>query len=143
MTGPVGATFFGWLADTDGTIYSPGVSYFVTGPVTFTAQWQNNSTPPPSGGNLNIIVGFNLGVKITGSNGANVIRRSRSESLTLSATGYDSVTWYVDGGSGINGDTLTISASDHAYDVQIHSVTFTGYKNGTPYSQAIPFTVLD
>jgi hypothetical protein len=92
---------------------------------------------------LNITVGFNLGdITITGSIGANVIHQSGSESLAFSATGYDNVIWYVDGSpTGISGNTLTIDAV--SYDVQIHSVTFTGYKNGTPYSQVIPFTVSD
>jgi endo-1,4-beta-xylanase len=97
--------------------------------------------PVPPGDNLNITVGFNLGVEITGSNGTNVIRKTGYESLTLSATGYTSVVWYVDGGVANTGNTLTINAGTYA--TQIHSVTFTGYRNGTPYSQAIPFTVSD
>jgi fibronectin type 3 domain-containing protein len=106
--------------------------------------YASTSAPSPSDGNLSITVGFNLGaIAITGNNGANTIRRTGSPgSLTLSAEGYTGVVWYVDGSTpGINGNTVSINAGD--YDARIHSVTFTGYKNGTPYAQVIPFTVLD
>jgi fibronectin type 3 domain-containing protein len=101
------------------------------------------ATTLPPAGTLNITVGFNLGaIVITGSDGANIIRKSNSDSLTLNAAGYTNVVWYVDGGApGISGDDLTINASD--YPAQLHSVTFTGYKNGVLFSQAIPFTVLN
>jgi fibronectin type 3 domain-containing protein len=103
-----------------------------------------NATTPPTPGTLNIVVGFNLGVEITGSNGANTIRQTTGapSSLALSAAGYTDVVWYVDGNASapINSDTITINASD--YTTKLHSVTFTGYKNGTPYAQVIPFTVL-
>jgi hypothetical protein len=96
-------------------------------------------------GTLSITVRFNLGaISITGSNGTNTIRKTGTPSnLELSAEGYDDVIWYVDGGTpGINDDALTINASD--YPAQLHSVTFWGrYKNGAPYSQTIPFTVVD
>jgi hypothetical protein len=90
-------------------------------------------------------VGFNLGaITITGSDGTNLIRQATGSpsSLELSAAGYDNVVWYVDGDTSapISGDTLTINAL--AYTTKLHSVTFTGYKNGAPYAQAIPFTVL-
>jgi hypothetical protein len=94
-------------------------------------------------GTLAITVGFNLGaIAITGGDGDNIIRKNGSPpSLTLSAQGYSNVVWYVDGGTtGISNDTLTIHASN--YTVQRHSVTFTGTKDGIPYSQAIPFTVV-
>jgi hypothetical protein len=99
-------------------------------------------------GDLAISVGFNRGIEITGSDGRNVIRKTASatnpSSITLSAAGYTDVAWYVDGGTTpvASGDTpLVINASD--YSVQLHSVTFTGKKDGTPYSQVIPFTVLN
>jgi hypothetical protein len=101
-------------------------------------QW----TPP---GTLNITVGFNLGsITIAGSNGTNIIRKISGSptSLQLSAAGYTDVIWYVDGStSGISSNTLTINAVDYA--AQRHSVTFTGYKSGALFSQAIPFTVTD
>jgi hypothetical protein len=88
-----------------------------------------------------ITVGFNP-IRISGSDGSNVLYKSGSpSSLSLSAEGGTNVGWYVDGGSKISSDTLTISAYD--YDVRVHSVTFVGYRNGAPYSQVIPFTVLD
>jgi fibronectin type 3 domain-containing protein len=100
---------------------------------------------PPTPGILNITVGFNLGaIVITGSNGANTIRQTTGapSSLELSAEGYTGVVWYVDGNTSapVSGNTLTINALE--YTTKLHSVTFTGYKNGTPYAQAIPFTVL-
>jgi endo-1,4-beta-xylanase len=99
---------------------------------------------PP--GTLAIRVGFNRGIEITGSDGVNIIRKSASGSLTLSvesAAGYSDVAWYVDGGAApvATGGTFALNAADYA--AQIHSVTFTGKKSGTPYSKVIPFTVLD
>jgi hypothetical protein len=95
-------------------------------------------------GTLSITIGFNLGaIAITGSDGTNLIRQTGGpSSLELSAEGYTNVVWYVDGDTpGISGGTLTINAAN--YTTKFHSVTFTGYKNGTPYAQTIPFTVLN
>jgi uncharacterized membrane protein len=96
-------------------------------------------------GAVSISVGFNRGdITINGSNGINLIRKTGTpQSLVLSADGYTGVVWYVDGDISVpkTGNTLTISAS--AYTAQIHSVTFTGRKNGVLFSQVIPFTVLD
>jgi hypothetical protein len=93
-------------------------------------------------------VGFNLGtITINGSTAGNVIYKSGSpDSITLSvaaAAGYTDIAWYVDGAPEAKSlsNTLIINASD--YPVQLHSVTFRGYKNGVPFSQAIPFMVLD
>jgi hypothetical protein len=98
-------------------------------------QWM-----PP--GTLNITVGLSLdAITITGSDGTNLIRKNGSPStLTFSAAGYTDVVWYVDGGTpGISGDTLAINALSYA--AQLHSVTFTGKKDGSLFSQVIPFTV--
>jgi hypothetical protein len=92
-------------------------------------------------------VGFNYGeIKIDGSDGSNVISKSGADdmltSLTLSATGYTGVVWYVDGSStGIqdSGSPITINATE--YHVGSHTVTFTGKRDGVPYSQVLPFTV--
>jgi hypothetical protein len=97
-------------------------------------------------GSANITVGFNYGeITITGSDGSNVISQSGAygpTSLSLSATGYTNVIWYVDGSqTGISGSPATINAAD--YTAQKHSIIFTGTANGRRYSsQAIPFTVL-
>jgi hypothetical protein len=95
-------------------------------------------------GTLGINIGFNFGaITITGSDGINTIRRTGSPtSLTLSATGYSSVQWYVDGvlKTGATGSSITLTAA--AYDIRNHSVTFTGSKDGIPYSQLIPFRVV-
>ncbi|GHV92953.1 hypothetical protein AGMMS50268_34560 [Spirochaetia bacterium] len=101
----------------------------------------------PAPGTLAISIGFNYGaITITGSNGSNIISRgadtSKPTSLTLSATGYTGVQWYVDGvlKTGATGDSITLDAA--AYDIRNHSVTFTGFKSGIPYSQLIPFRVV-
>ncbi|MDR0563054.1 MAG: hypothetical protein LBG73_10250, partial [Spirochaetaceae bacterium] len=46
MIAPSGKYFNGWRDDVF-SYYSAGVSYTVTGNVTFTAQWSASSTPPP------------------------------------------------------------------------------------------------
>ena len=90
---------------------------------------------------ISITVSFTLGdIAITGSDGINAIRKTGApSSLAFSAEGYTDVVWYVDGGTpGITSDTLTINVSDYA--ARIHSVTFTGKKNGVNYSsRPIPF----
>jgi hypothetical protein len=99
-------------------------------------------------GNVNITVGFNYGeITITGSDGSNVISKSGaygSTSLSLSATGYTNVIWYVDGSptTDISGSSVTLNAAN--YSAQRHSIIFTGTANGHRYSsQAITFTVLN
>jgi endo-1,4-beta-xylanase len=97
-------------------------------------------------GNMNITVGFNYGeITITGSDGSNVISKSGAygpTSLSLSATGYTSVIWYVDGATaGISGSPVTLNAAN--YSAQRHSIIFTGTANGhRSSSQPIPFAVL-
>jgi hypothetical protein len=96
-------------------------------------------------GSLDITIGFNLdAITIAGSNGTNLIRQTTGtpSSLEFSAEGYANVVWYVDGNTSapVSGDVLTINAAN--YTTKLHSVTFTGYKNGTPYAQIIPFTVV-
>ncbi|GHV79640.1 hypothetical protein AGMMS49944_14310 [Spirochaetia bacterium] len=101
----------------------------------------------PAPGTLAISIGFNFGaITITGSDGNNIISRgedmSKPTNLALSAAGYSSVQWYVDGvlKTGATGNSITLTAA--AYDIRNHSVTFTGFKNGIPYSQLIPFVVV-
>jgi roadblock/LC7 domain-containing protein len=96
-------------------------------------------------GNVNIKVGFNYGeITITGSDGSNVISKSGTPaSLTLSATGYTDVVWYVDADTNpsLSGNNVILNAGD--YMAQRHSITFTGIYDGLWYSsQPIPFTVL-
>jgi endo-1,4-beta-xylanase len=110
-----------------------------------------------------IYIGFNYEkIEITGSDGTNAISKtpaaaqtppnSKPTSLTLNASDeYTNVAWYVDGDivpveiPEVDGDTdtttVTLNAEDYA--VQIHSVTFTGKRDGVLYSQVIPFTVLN
>jgi hypothetical protein len=101
---------------------------------------------PPS--SLTINIGFNFGaITIQGSDGVNTISRgadtSKPASLALSATGYTGVQWFADGNTATpvgSGNSITLSAA--AYDIRNHSVTFTGVKDGIPYSQLIPFAVV-
>jgi hypothetical protein len=101
----------------------------------------------PTPGDLGISIGFNFGaISITGSDGVNVISKgadgSKPISLILSAAGYTGVQWYVDGvlKTGATGNSITLAAA--AYDIRNHSVTFTGVKGIIPYSQLIPFKVV-
>jgi hypothetical protein len=97
-------------------------------------------------GSATITVGFNYGeITISDSDGSNVISKSGAygpSSLSLSATGYTNVIWYVDGSStGISGSPVTLNAT--TYSAQRHSIIFTGTANGLRYSsQPIPFAVL-
>jgi hypothetical protein len=101
--------------------------------------------PDPVGsGTANITVGFNYGeITITGDTESNAISKSGADSLTLSATGYTDVVWYVDANTtGISEGSVTLNAAD--YPVRRHSITFTGTANGRRYSsKPITFTVLN
>jgi fibronectin type 3 domain-containing protein len=146
--------YYSYLTNTSGVSYTdlglfPNTAYYykVSAYNTVAEGAQSSSataTTPPILGTLTIAVGFNLDVVITGSDGVNRIRQTTGSpsSLALSATGYTGVVWYVDGDTSapVSGDTITIDATD--YTTKLHSVTFTGYRNGTPYAQVIPFTVL-
>jgi hypothetical protein len=111
--------------------------------------WSETASGMPLGiGNASIRIGFNYGqITIEGSNGINAISKSgsndRPTSLRLSASGYTNVSWYVDGDTANkiadSGTGITLSAAN--YPVQIHSITFTGTRNGVLYAQKIPFTV--
>jgi uncharacterized repeat protein (TIGR02543 family) len=94
-------------------------------------------------GTAEISVGFGYGtITIAGNDGANVIRKSGSPyELALSATGYESCKWYVGGAAEPAGsaNSVTINAPDYAPG--LYWVTFVGTRNGTAYSQRIPFTV--
>jgi hypothetical protein len=110
-----------------------------TGPLTVTAPI------------LTISIGFDFDdISIQRSSENDTISRgadgSKPTSLTLSvssAAGYTGVQWYVDGNTAAPvgaGNTITLTAA--AYDIRNHSVTFTGVKDGIPYSQLIPFKVV-
>ncbi|MDR0598074.1 MAG: InlB B-repeat-containing protein [Treponema sp.] len=95
-------------------------------------------------GSRTITIGFNYGaIDISGTSGDNIIYKASADpnSITLSATDYTEVKWYVDGDTQTTGtgDSITLKASD--YSARPHSITFTGWKDGKLYSQVIPFTV--
>jgi hypothetical protein len=91
-------------------------------------------------GSLGIGIGFGYGaLAVTGNDGTNVIAPGGSLTLTASAE-FSAVTWYVDGSStGQSGGSLTLNAAE--YTARPHTVSFTGVKDGRPYSTLIPFTV--
>jgi hypothetical protein len=141
LTAKPGYTFAGVAANSfiymGSTEVSNGVS---SGLVTITFP------ATAASGSANITVDFNYGeITITGSDGSNVISKSGdygATSLSLSATGYIEVIWYVDGSlTGISGSPITLNAA--IYSAQQHSIIFTGTANGRRYSsQPIPFAVL-
>jgi hypothetical protein len=100
-------------------------------------------------GSLSISVGFNYGdIAITGDDGENVISQTGADgtptSLIFTSSGYTNVVWYVDGqtsGTDDDGNGITINAVDYSAD-DLHRVTFTGKRDGVPYSQTIPFWVI-
>jgi hypothetical protein len=116
-------------AGNTGTVSSPAV-----GPVT-----------PVLPGSAEITIGFNYGeITITGSDGANIIYKSTGRSpnsITLSASGYTGVNWYIDGNGTAAGseNSITLNAGD--YSAKTHSITFTGTTGGALYSRELPFTV--
>ena len=96
----------------------------------------------PATGSLNVSIGFAYGaIAITGNEGANIIKRSGSPgSLVLSVTGFEDILWYIDGRTTGRADNpLVLNAADYA--LQSHSVTFTGKKDGAPWSRMLAFTV--
>jgi uncharacterized repeat protein (TIGR02543 family) len=93
-----------------------------------------------------ITIGFNYGViSISGNNGTNIIYKYSDDpgAIELTATDYTDVKWYIDGAATPvgTGDSITLAASDAAYTVAAHTITFTGQKDGRLYAQVIPFTV--
>jgi hypothetical protein len=129
------------------------VTAIAAGTATITVRTNDGSrtataTVTVPAGSLGINIGFNFGViTITGSDGGNIISRgadtSKPTGLTLSAAGYTGVQWFVDGvlKAGATVSSITLSAAN--YDIRNHSVTFTGVKDGIPYSQSIPFRVVN
>jgi hypothetical protein len=146
--GTTGATISGSVLNTTaaGTVVvTATIANGATASTAYTQDYSITVNAPADGTEkqISINVGFNYGaIAITGSDGSNVI--AANGSLTLSASGYTNVVWYVDGDTAGIADTgtgITLSASD--YTVRIHSVTFTGRRNGNLYSQVIPFRVLE
>jgi hypothetical protein len=98
----------------------------------------------------NISVGVNSQPAINGADTDNIVLyKSRDpKNISLSAPGeYTGVTWYVDGSPvtgtaiSINDGITTIILDADDYDVRTHSVSFTGVKDGIPYSAERTFRV--
>jgi hypothetical protein len=95
-------------------------------------------------GGINIDIGFNHGeIEVSGSDGVNLIEHfNQPNTLTLSVSGYKNISWYIDSGTtAVQGNPLTLRGID--YTMGNHFVTFNGYKDGVPFSQMIPFRVVD
>jgi hypothetical protein len=106
--------------------------------------------PPASPGVLIIRIGFDYGaITITGSGGTKLLSKTGALDMPTTLTfsvqsdaGYSDIVWYVDGQivSGAVDGSVTFHAVD--YGTPNHSAIFTGKKDGIPYSQAIPFAVI-
>ncbi|MHB9294092.1 hypothetical protein Holit_03218 [Hollandina sp. SP2] len=93
-------------------------------------------------GKLSLTTEFAGDVTVSGGTDTNTISKAGEGSLTLTAEGYDSPVWYVDGAeTGTSGKSITLAAGD--YEVRVHSVSFTGTKGGILYGKEIPFTVVE
>jgi hypothetical protein len=100
----------------------------------------------PITGNLSLTITLIDGaVTVTGYTGEIVLHKDTTKgaaSVTLNASGYTGVAWYVDGVKNDKADqtgNFTLNAAD--YTMRSHSVTFQGTKDGIPYSKALPFAV--
>jgi hypothetical protein len=98
-------------------------------------------------GSLSISIGFEGDITVSGATETNTISRAgadgKPKTLSLSAAGYESPQWYLDGA-----ETATATASEYTVDaagleVRNHSVSFTGTKNGVLYAKEIPFKVVE
>jgi uncharacterized repeat protein (TIGR02543 family) len=135
-----GYTFTGWIANIDGSTIDFTTETTVNADITVYARWTVN-------GLLSINIGFNNGViAITGSDGKNLISKtganSRPASIVFSVSGYTSVSWYIDGAVVTDASSSSITIVATAYSNKIHYITFRGTKDGAPYSQVIPFSVV-
>jgi hypothetical protein len=97
-------------------------------------------------GTLSITIGFEGEPTVSGAAAGIVLSKTgaggKPKTLALSATGYESSTWYVDGAeTGTAGESCTVDAA--TLEVRNHSVSFTGLKNGTLYGKEIPFSVVE
>jgi nitrogen regulatory protein PII len=97
-------------------------------------------------GSISVSIGFEGEPTLTGAAAEIVLSKSgagnKPKTLALSATGYTTPTWYVDGGeTGTTGDSITLDAAN--LEVRNHSVSFTGVKDGVLYAKEIPFSVIE
>ncbi|MDR0301949.1 MAG: DUF5018 domain-containing protein [Treponema sp.] len=60
--------------------------------------------------------------------------------IVISANGYYSIQWYIDNTYINNNNIITIKAENYVLKIP-HTVTFTGYRDGAPYSKTIQFIV--
>jgi hypothetical protein len=106
---------------------SASVSVTATADKTFTVGYERGT----------IVIKNAGGETVTG---ITLSKSSTPSTITLSADGaFSGVAWYVDGVKDTS-SSLTLNAAN--YTVKIHSVTFTGWRNGTYLSSGpIPFTV--
>jgi uncharacterized repeat protein (TIGR02543 family) len=131
-------TFDGWFTEQNGGGTEFTASTSVSANITVYAKWTISQPITLSLLDYGEIV-------ITGSNGENIISKSGADenpaSLSLSASGFTSVRWYVDSVSHSTNNALYIAASD--YGKWEHSITFVGYRDTIPYSREITFRVIN
>jgi hypothetical protein len=137
-----GFAFLGWFdGATGGKAYV--WPYALNASVTMHAQWRDDRL-----GAVAVTVGFDGGPTVSGGDGAgNVISKTgaggKPATVQLSAEGYTSPAWYVDGSGTAAGTEASITLAAADYDARVHSVSFTGTKDGTLFSKEITFTVVE
>jgi hypothetical protein len=102
----------------------------------------SSSGKKPAGNTVEIGIGIDGNLGLTGAGENNVIYTNREPSaltLGVSGEGWTGLQWSIDGRPLGTTETLTIRAAD--YDEARYTVALTGVRRGTPYAAAIPVTV--
>jgi hypothetical protein len=89
-----------------------------------------------------IIIGFAAGsVTITGGAEGNIIYKTGSpNSIILTVSGFENIGWYVNTmQTPTTGNSITLNASD--FDLGVHTVSFTGFRDGRLLSDSVIFSV--
>jgi ABC-type Fe3+-hydroxamate transport system substrate-binding protein len=104
----------------------------------------DNNTEPDESWETPIIIGFATEtITISGSIGeTNIIYKGTiPSSITFSVSGFENINWYVNTSQNSAGtlDSITLNALD--FDIGVHTVSFTGFRNGRISSDSVLFTV--
>jgi hypothetical protein len=96
-------------------------------------------------GQVSITIDFAGDVTVSGipAGGITISKSGTMKTIELTAEGYDSPVWYVDGNETEKSKTKSITLDAKDYAVANHSVSFTGTKEGVLYSKEISFTVVE
>jgi hypothetical protein len=107
--------------------FSPGASGKPIAPASITVSFDNGDITVKKG---------NTGIPAEGF----TLSKAANESAALSAEGYTGAAWYLDGAKLTGNSPSTLKASE--LDLGIHSLTFTGKRDGLTYSsKPIPLRV--